>query len=133
MHKIIVKRGVTKTAGKVLTFLLLLFYILLTARVETLHKAFHDPETIVSHSAAQEKDPCHIAIYHNVDRGCDHDAHLVVSDNCQICNFAIHGDQSTVAVKAATSTHPSEKFVCYDERSDGYSVILSSSRAPPAV
>jgi len=133
MFEIIAKSGVGKRAGKALTFLLLLFYILLTAQVETLHKAFHDPGLIVSHSIEQERDPCHVAIYHNIDRGCDHDFHLTASDDCQICNFAIHGDQSPVTVDTDASPHSSEEFVCYDERSVGHSVVLSSSRAPPVV
>jgi hypothetical protein len=95
-HKPSAKKESRKGPGiKVLTSIsaitLLLLYVAGTVEIDSLHSYVHPEKADFRNPAAQEKDPCHLAIYHNVhDNGCHHKTHLVVSYKCPFCQISLH-------------------------------------------
>lgn len=121
--------------GKVVAVSLLLLYIAGTSQLEWVHSFAHDQGQRVSHGDEQELDPCHRQIHHNdKEQGCDHDAHLIVSDKCQMCDLACQADQTIFcAVDFATADFLAYYIAFYKGNPGSYRSLLSSSRAPPAV
>jgi hypothetical protein len=121
--------------NQMLTLLLLVFFVTGSFPVELIHSFAHDHQTIVSHSDDQEKDPCHRLLFHNdAKEGCDHNSHLIVSDNCQMCDLAYHGDQTNLSnVAFAPAEFASEQFHFYKISLESYWAVISSSRAPPSL
>jgi len=116
-----------------LSFLVIGLYIVCTSLPGILHALVHDHEVKVTHSAAQEKDPCHRMLYHGETAACDHDAHLIDSDECPMCDVICHVDQILVSdVMIPQKVYRQHHFSCYKLRLDSYWAVLSSSRAPPA-
>jgi hypothetical protein len=73
---------------------LLLFYFIGNNQGNTFHNLFHDHNDLITHTADQEKDPCHLSVYHyGVSDGCSHKQHLSVNDKCDLCHPFIHADQ----------------------------------------
>lgn len=77
---------------------------------------------------------CDLSIYSkDVENGCHHDSHLVVSDKCDMCDMAYHGDQTILANHNFSSGEfSSNYFDFYKLNIDSYWAVISSSRAPPA-
>ena len=132
MLKSLTKRRFRKTVSQVLTFALLIFYIIGTGKLE-IHSIFDDHAVAISHSEEQEEDPCHRTVYHDDwQKGCHHATHLIVSDKCQICDCAIHSDQSLVSSHIDSPVpYPIKQFITYKNNLDSYFAVISSSRAPP--
>ena len=132
MGKGILTKEVKRSIGKVLTLFLLGLYIVGTSHLEVLHSFTHH-DYFVTHSAEEEKDPCHLSIYHpETAQGCDHDAHLTVSDKCQVCDLVYHSDPTVLPnVSFATHEFLSVHFDAYVVNLGGYCAVISSSRAPP--
>jgi hypothetical protein len=120
---------------RMLVVFLMVLYIIGTAQQDLLHAFSHSHHASISHSEEQEKDPCHRSIYHHdMEQGCDHDSHLNVSDKCQMCDHAFHGDQTFLShVDFVTLELSTEHFDCYKQSLDAYWAVISSSRAPPAM
>ena len=59
---------------------------------------FHGHQSFVSHSAEEENDPCHRAIYHvEKDSACKHESHFSKNEKC--CDLHLlsrHADQIVV-------------------------------------
>jgi hypothetical protein len=135
MTKKITKGVVNRGATQVLTLLLLLMYITGTSQLELVHSLAHDHVSLISHSQEQEEDPCHRLIYHNdVENGCGHDSHLIVTDKCHMCDLTLHCVQSLIS--SVTIDPPAvgdAEFVIYNADEASYRAIISSSRAPPVL
>lgn len=113
------------------SFLVVLLYIVSTTLPGVLHALVHDHE--VAHTVAHEHDPCHRVLYHGEAAACDHDAHLIDSDECPVCDVACHADHIVVPnVIVPQAVYAQHYFPCYKQRLDSYWAVLSSSRAPPA-
>ena len=125
------KRG----AIQVLTLFVLVLYTAGTSHLEYLHSMFHGHDVAVTHSDAQEKDPCHRLLYHNdTMQGCDHSSHLIVSDKCEMCDLVYHGDQTMLSdLTLSNGEFSSEHFDLYKSNLGSYWAVISSSRAPPAL
>lgn len=121
--------------GRVVTLLLLVLYMAGSSDFEVLHSLVHVHDQIVTHSAEQEHDPCHRSMYHrDVEQGCDHESHFVVSNKCQMCDLAFHGDQHiVVSLVFNTEKFSSPHFDGYKVKLDSYWCVISSSRAPPSL
>jgi hypothetical protein len=73
---------------------LLLFYFIGNNQVNTFHNLYHDHSNLVTHTADQEKDPCHLSVYHyDGSNGCSHKEHLSVNEKCDLCQPFIHVDE----------------------------------------
>jgi len=133
MAKRILTKSVNGSIGKILTLMLLVFYIAGTSDVELLHSLIHTHDVAATHSDEQEKDPCHRLIYHNdTEQGCSHDSHLIVSDKCEMCDLVYHGDHTMLVNPTFfTEEFSSELFDFYKISLDSYWAVISSSRAPP--
>jgi hypothetical protein len=120
---------------QVLMLLLSILYIAGSLQFELLHSFIHRHELVITHSQDQEKDPCHRSVYHNeTEEGCEHDAHLIVSTKCQMCDLAFGGDQTTLPhVEFSLGGFSTEYFEFYKLNLESYKAVLSSSRAPPAL
>jgi hypothetical protein len=118
-----------------LSVLLLILYVAGTSGIEGLHQFFHSHDHSVTHSEAQEQDPCHRSIYHDVaDKGCGHHSHLIVRDKCELCDLLFHTDQ----ILLSTYESPALGFFAVDSifRESDVPVsgqLIHSSRAPPEV
>lgn len=121
--------------GQMFGLLLVILYVVGTSQLEFIHSFAHDHEALVSHTPEQEKDPCHRLIYHDdVEQGCHHHSHLIVSDKCQICDHVYHGDQNlSTNVSFSTLEFSQVQFCIYKQELDSYWAVISSSRAPPVI
>jgi len=64
----------------------------------------HGHQTLISHSADQEKDPCHRAIYHfEKENICKHNSHVATKEKCDQCYIFFHSDQMFVRNPAIPS------------------------------
>ncbi|MBT1690478.1 hypothetical protein [Dawidia soli] len=118
---------------RMLSLLMLPLYLAGAGSREVLHAWIHTHEAVVDHSAAQEQDPCHRMLFHGEATACEHDAHLVDSDDCPLCDIACHVDQvMTPEAVFLCAPYGPGCFSCYKQRLDSYWAVLSSSRAPPA-
>jgi len=90
-------KSVKDSLRAVFAVLLLIFYVAGNIQVEVLHQLFHSHANAVIHSAEQEKDRCHRAIYHEKDDGCGHKSHLTKVEKCNLCHLFSHNDQLTIA------------------------------------
>ena len=120
---------------RMLTLLLLVFYIVGTSSLQILHVFTHDHEQAVIHSPEQEKDPCHRLIYHHdATQSCDHDSHVGASDTCDMCDLAYHGDEALLnSITFRTACLKQEFFSHHKVNLDSYWAVISSSRAPPTL
>ena len=124
---------VNSSIGKVLTLFFVVLYVAGTTHIEWVHSFVHEHANGVLHSSEEEKDPCHRSIYHSdVEHGCHHDSHLIVSDKCKMCDLIFHRDYvfspSAFFLKEEFST---QHFTAYKESIERYWAVISSSRAPP--
>lgn len=118
---------------KAASILVLLFlYTAGNVQLESFHSVFHSLEKAL-HSAEQEKDPCHRAIYHDAkDEGCDHKTHVTAVKKCPLCHVVPFNDQ------LLTSDNTFESISFPDLLNSSYAVILVANtadnlpaRAPP--
>jgi hypothetical protein len=114
---------------------LLLLYGIGNIPVELIHEFVHTHYTIVAHTIEQEKDPCHVSIYHaNSDGSCDHETHLTKVEKCNLCHLLFHNDHVALS-SSATQFTPS--FFSNDERAiitfPREIVVQLPSRAPPLI
>ena len=135
MAKGISAMRIKRCIGHVLTCLLIVFYLAGATCLELAHAFVHDHAAAVTHSEAQEKDPCHRLIYHNDGaQGCDHDSHLIVSEKCQMCDLVCHSDQYLLTdINFSIPGFSQGQFSAYKRSLDSYWAVISSSRAPPAL
>jgi hypothetical protein len=115
--------------------LLLAFYVTGPSQFELLHKLIHTHDHSVSHTATQEEDPCHRAIYHNdIEKGCSHHSHIVVTDKCELCDLISHTDQILLSISESVHSQffsVDFNFCSPEVLSIGQSIL--PSRAPPAI
>jgi hypothetical protein len=135
MHNRITSKKLMTSAARLSSLLLLLLYVVGTSHLDLLYSFVHNHDVIVTHSDEQEKDPCHKLLYHNdVKQGCDHKAHLIVSDKCQMCDLIHHGEKSLLTLATFSFGDFSEgHFIFYKSSLDSYLAVISSSRAPPTL
>ena len=127
-------KKISNTSMRMLVLLFAVLYIAATSPLELLHSLSHDHGLTVIHSDEQEEVPCHRLIYHNdIEKGCHHDSHLLVSDKCQMCDLAFHGDKVVLRDVDISTPRFEQTFFCfYKQDLDSYRAVISSSRAPPA-
>lgn len=132
------KRGNTRSELKSLLkaysiLLLVLLYLVGSARIESVHQLFVQHAAPVLHAQEQEKDPCHRSIYHQErSADCKHTTHIVDNHKCPMCDSQVHtvqihednlGVVSPFFESAISTISQSTTIAGY------YS--YSSSRAPP--
>lgn len=90
----IVKKKVAGNVLKTFTALLLLnIYLVGSIHTDVLHQFLHAHDNAVAHTAEQEKDACHLSVYHQQkNKGCDHGAHFVKRENCNFCHAVFHSE-----------------------------------------
>jgi hypothetical protein len=113
----------------------LLLYVAGNAPVEIIHQFIHANDAHVSHSADQEKDPCHNTIYHVGKKdNCHHDTHLVKLAKCSLCDLIIHSDH--VAIVNQSSESVQSYFLINEHVLPGlphHIALQLPSRAPPVL
>ena len=112
--------------------LLLLLYITGSVQVESFHEILHATEASL-HTAEQEMDPCHQAIYHDIAKeGCDHETHITAVKKCPLCHVV---PVNAPGIAASQSFHPSQPpldfndFLIPADIKEIYNNL--SARAPP--
>lgn len=131
-----IRKNRTRDALKTICGILLLtLFVAGNTSFGIFHQFFHGQETAVTHSPEQEKDPCHLAIYHfETESLCEHPSHLSGSEKCDQCHFLSCTDQITVrnvsgeCVKIQDMIN--ERFIAVHLKSIS---LQLSSRAPPNV
>jgi hypothetical protein len=111
---------------------LLLLYFAGNVQFETFHDVFHSVEQSL-HTPEQEEDPCHRAIYHEVEsEGCDHETHLTAVEQCPLCHVVPTNTQNIEASHAFESRELSNEFGVYAPISlHAWRLIDLPARAPP--
>ena len=114
------------------TFLLLLYFAG-NVQFETLHDVVHSLEQSL-HTPEQEEDPCHRAIYHEVEsEGCDHKTHFTAVDQCPLCHVVPINVQHVTASHSFELLQLSNEFGEYKAISANvWQFIEVPARAPPA-
>jgi hypothetical protein len=111
---------------------LVLIYLVSGARLNTLHRLFHDDQHAVEHFAENEKDPCHRTIYHKDTSGCDHRSHVSEVTKCNYCDITSVPDHISLPELAVDEQHiiatPFDPLVDHCSTS---SRLNLSARAPP--
>lgn len=103
---------------KVWAVLLLIFLnILGPFNIESVHHLLPEHKNIKLHTAQDERDPCHIKLFHQESGGgCDHTSHFVKEDKCPLCDIQFHSNPmaevSAIVLPPSfniVSVHPSLK------------------------
>jgi hypothetical protein len=90
---IVKKKGAGNVLKTFASLLLLTIYLAGSIQVDVLHQVLHAHDNAVAHTAEQEKDACHLSVYHQQkNKGCDHDAHFVKRENCNFCHAVFHSE-----------------------------------------
>lgn len=76
----------------VVAFALIVVYLVGAFQQSTVHHFVHG-DSAELHSEQNERDACHLAIYHHSDADCGHKLHLSSSDKCSMCHLVFHVDQ----------------------------------------
>lgn len=128
-------RSFGQRINQVLTIIFLALYVITSSNLEIHHWVAHEDELVVVHFEAQEKDPCHQQIvHHNTEEGCDHDTHLTVSEDCQVCDLAYRCDQvplSTQIIPKAAFSY--QYYTPYKISLHQLQANTLSLRAPPSL
>lgn len=121
-------------SGPISAVLLLLLYFAGNVQFESLHDVVHSLEQSL-HTAEQENDPCHRAIYHEVENdGCDHETHLTSVEQCPLCHVVPINIQHLEASHSFESLEISNEFGVYSSSDIVVrNAIAIPARAPPAV
>lgn len=81
-------------SGSLVTYLsipFLLLYLVGTVELDSFHSLFHSNEEVVLHSAQQEANSCHNAIYHQQKNNvCQHQSHITQLKKCPLCHVVFH-------------------------------------------
>jgi len=114
--------------------LLFVLYTLGSTQLGFVHQLFHPGELTATHTAVQEKNPCHRNLYHGERSGCNHEYHLAKLTVCNFCHTFIPADQIVFSTDGPEFIHLNEReFIV------GYSFVLDPAnsqllaRGPPLV
>jgi hypothetical protein len=121
-------------SGPLSAIFLLLLYFAGNVQFETFHDIVHSLEQSL-HSAEQENDPCHRAIYHEVKNdGCDHETHFTEIEQCPLCHVVPVNVQHLEASHSFESVQLPNEFGIYSPaRVAALNVVDVPARAPPAL
>lgn len=128
------KKGLRRCLKTSSILLLLFLYTAGNVQLESFHSVFHSLEKAL-HSAEQEKDPCHRAIYHDAaDEGCDHKTHVTAVKKCPLCHVVPFNDQLLASSNAfEAASYPENRNSYYTAILVVNSSIALPARAPPVV
>ena len=128
------KKGLHRCLKTSSILLLLFLYTAGNVQLESFHSVFHSLEKAL-HSAEQEKDPCHRAIYHDAAaNGCDHKTHVTAVKKCPLCHVVPFNDQLLVSDNAFETVSFSENInLFYAAIPVANRPIALPARAPPVV
>jgi len=113
--------------------LLILFYLIGSLQLDSLHQILHQHEESASHSEEAEQNACHRTIFHlATENACDHPTHLTELKKCPWCQGTLHQD-SGLAIATPVIHFSSIVPLDFDFNSPFKSISLSfaSNRGPP--
>lgn len=113
--------------------LLVVLYSAGTLKLEWLHRLIHEHEPAGLHSAEQESNPCHQAIFHAAaQQACEHPTHLTADWKCPVCDIVcpphLTGTNFDLAIYSPSAP---EHTLLVPSEPDGQVFRHSSPRAPP--
>lgn len=119
--------------SKLFLCLLILFYLVGSLQIHSVHKLFHKHQREILHAPEIETNGCHIALFHNQAKGsCAHPTHFTENNKCSWCFafFQTSYDHTAAHFFLPASSDQSERIpgVC------NYYADLKKqnpSRAPP--
>lgn len=128
-------QNLTRRLQSLAAVLLLLIYVAASVEFEAIHEIIHSHDAHVTHTTADEQDPCHISLYHHADEnGCHHKAHFTAEKKCPLCHIHHIGDKLfvTATVSGVVTT---KQVVAVEYATDLFSQVnhLLPSRAPPSL
>ena len=68
-----------------LALAVLSLYLISSTELSSIHELIHADEH-VSHSASDESNACHRAVYHNQKDACSHKSHISAKAKCSLCD-----------------------------------------------
>lgn len=113
----------------------LLFLYIFSSQINSVHLLFHeDHEEEQIHSPSVEKDLCHRSIYHQDKEACDHKAHLVKQEKCELCHIHFITDHFySFALSNRVKWHFNFDNLFLKTSLDHFHLDLFLSRAPPII
>lgn len=115
----------------VISFALIGVYLLGAFQSSTVHEFVHG-DTTELHSAQNEQDACHQAIYHHADEECGHKLHISSSDKCSMCHLVIHSEQILPQnIFASLADRSEARCSIYNSIAPDVEALNLSARAPP--
>ena len=112
--------------------ILLFLYIAGNVQLESFHQLFHSFHEI-THSAQEEQDPCHRAIYHeSKSEGCDHETHFTAVKNCPLCHVVPLNEQHLATSHSFVSIPSADPFYLsiFESKASDY-LVDPTTRGPP--
>lgn len=89
------------------TVIILFFYVIGNIPPPFFHSLVYVHDSVVSHAAEQEKDACHVSLYHEGrDGSCEHKTHLVKVEKCSLFHPVLQKD-------GVTFSNSSSQFVYF--------------------
>ena len=112
----------------------LLLYLAGTVELDSFHGLFHSNEESTLHSAQQEENSCHNAIYHQQKNNvCHHQSHITQLKKCPLCHIVFH---SVHLSSVRFSTEPLVRVENFKVKSSlqlpSDFLFLLPSRGPPS-
>jgi len=126
------KKGSGGLSFFIVAFLLIL-YLVGVVEISPIHSSIHSENDKELHSAPNEENACHQAVYHNrTEDSCKHKSHIVELKNCSLCHLTLQS-QHLADVK------PSDGWTISSPPSQGETqttfvgdvLTLIPSRGPP--
>lgn len=113
---------------------LLFLYVFGSVEIESLHSRSHEHEKAQLHSAENEADVCHQAVYHNQGKGCEHPVHVSKNDTCSLCDSQLHTAHILIIANYDVDAFASAALSVQEETLSSESALsYLSGRAPPVL
>ena len=134
---IAVRKNKKGKRGSLMTYLsipFLLLYLAGTVQFDSLHSLFHFEEAAVLHSAQQEENSCHNAIYHQQkDNVCHHQSHITPLKKCPLCHAVVYSSHLGSILFSHETVASTENSIggSYANFYSGFLVLLLSRGPPP--
>ncbi|MEO5979279.1 MAG: hypothetical protein ABIS36_05500 [Chryseolinea sp.] len=81
---------------------LLILYLGGNTQIGFLHQLVHPDELADTHTAVQEKNACHRALFHGEASACNHEFHLGKANACNLSHTLTHSDQIFILADRST-------------------------------
>lgn len=115
--------------------LLILFYLIGSLQLDSLHQILHQHDQSATHTEEAELNACHRAIFHlATENACDHPTHLTELKKCPWCIGTLHQDFGLASsVQVIHSSNFIETGFEFNSHFNSIGLSFNCNRGPPSV